>query len=203
MNKIQERTIALAGVVQACAQVQALARRGEVNEAVFDTAIQSILVLDAVSTQAIYSGLGGVHPGLRIIAKGITSSAKSEDVELLRYVMSILQLQSQMYSNKNAFGRFAQDIERLSAVNADELPSSCAELYQKHISGLRPQIIVQGEEEYLQRADIPPRIRALLLAAFRSAVLWQQKGGSKFKMFWERTRMSNAAQDLMGDYKPH
>jgi len=203
MNKIQQRTIALAGVAQACAEVQALARRGQVNEAVFDTAVKSILVLDAVSTQAIYSGLGGVHPGLRIIAKGITSSAKPEDVELLRYVMSILQLQTQMYRNNSAFEQFAQDVERLSAVDAIELPNSCAELYQKHISGLRPQIIVQGEEDYLQRADIPPKIRALLLAAFRSAVLWQQKGGNKFKMVWERTRMSNAAKELIEGYKPH
>jgi len=203
MNKIQERTIALAGVVQACAEVQSLARRGEVNQAVFDTCLKSILVLDAVSTPAIYSGLGGVNPGLRIVAKGITSSAKPEDVELLRYVMSILQLQTQLYRNRSAFSKFARDVERLSAVNADELPSSCAELYQKHISGLRPQIIVQGEENYLQREDIPPKIRALLLAAFRSAVLWQQKGGSKFKMVWERTRMSNAARDLMSGYQPH
>ena len=203
MNIVQERTIALAGVVQACAQVQSLARRGEVNSAVFDTALQSILVLDAVSTPAIYAGIGGVHPGLRTLSAGIMSSAKPEDIELLRYVMSILHLQSHMYRNKNAFGQFAQDVERLSSVNADELPKACAELYQQHVSGLRPQIIVQGEENFLQRDDIPEKIRALLLAAFRSAVLWQQKGGSKFKMMWERTRMSNAAQALLNDYKPH
>lgn len=203
MNIIQERTIALAGVVQACAEVQSLARRGEVNNAVFDTALQSVLVLDAVSTPAIYSGVGGVYPGLKIISNSIMSSAKAENVELLRYAMSILHLQTQMYRNKDAFNQFGQDVERLSAVNVDELPNACAEVYQKHVSGLRPQIIVQGEEDFLQRDDIPEKIRALLLSAFRSAVLWQQKGGSKFKMMWERTRMRNAAQDLLDDYRPH
>ena len=62
---------------------------------------------------------------------------------------------------------------------------------------MRPQIIVQGEEDYLQRPEIPPQIRGLLLAALRSAVLWQQKGGNRFKVLWERTRMQNAAKDFL------
>ena len=197
MNIIQERTIALAGVVQACAEVQSLARRGEGNKAVFETALQSVLVLDAVSTPSVYAGVGGVYPGLRVIANGVMSSANSEQVELFRYVMSILHLQSQLYRNENAFNEFAQNVERLSAISADDLPEACAEVYQQHISGLRPQIIVQGEEDFLQRVEVPIKIRSMLLAAFRSAVLWQQKGGNRFKVLWERTRMQNAATDFL------
>lgn len=203
MNLIEERTIALGGVVQACKQVQILARSGEMNQAVFDTALQSILVLDAVNTPAIYTGIGGVNSGLKFIADGMMSSAKMEDVELLRYVMSVLHLQTQLYRNKQAFEAFATDVERLSAVNSDDLVNACSGVYQNHISELRPQIIVQGEQGYLQREDIPPKIRSMLLAAFRSAVLWQQKSGSKFKVVWERTRMRNAAQSLLTAYKPH
>lgn len=203
MNLIEDRTVALSGVIQACSQVQLLAREGEINQADFDTALQSILVLDAVSTPAIYSGLGGIKSGLQKVSAGIMSSAKMEDVELLRYVMSVLHLQTQLYRNKEAFQEFAVEVERLSAVDADDLVNTCSEVYKRHISGLRPQIIVQGEQGYLQRADIPPRIRAMLLAAFRSAVLWQQKGGSKFKIIWERTRMRNAAQSLLSGYQPH
>jgi len=62
---------------------------------------------------------------------------------------------------------------------------------------MQPQVIVQGEELHLQKEDIPPKVRTLLLAALRSAVLWQQKGGSRFRLIWERTRMRNAARSLI------
>ncbi len=203
MTTIEDRTIALAGVTQACKQVQLLARHGRLDQPVFDTALQSILVLDAVNTPAVYSGLDGVNMGLRMISKGIMSSAKIEDVELLRYLMSVLHLQNELYRNQSAFDSFALGVERLSAVSNDDLLQACSDLYQKHISTLRPQIIVQGEQDYLQRNDVPIKVRSMLLAAFRSAVLWQQKGGSKFKIIWERTRMRNSAEKLLNsrDYQ--
>jgi len=68
---------------------------------------------------------------------------------------------------------------------------------------MRPQIIVQGEQDYLQRDEVPERIRALLLAAFRSAVLWQQKDGSRFKILWQRTRMKNTAGALLKEMPIH
>jgi len=197
MTLIEERTIALAGVIQACTQVQTLARKGEADNQVFDASLKSILVLDAVNTEAVYSGLHGVNSGLRTLSNGLMSSASMEDVELLRYVMSILNLQSQLYRDDNAFTKFGIDVERLSSAKGEELVLAASNVYREHVSCLRPQIIVQGEEEFLQRADTPAKIRTMLLAAFRSAVLWQQKGGGKFKIMWERTRMRNAAQTLL------
>lgn len=197
MNLLEERTIAICGVLQACSQVQLLARKGRMEQTVFDTSLQSILVLDAVNTPAVYGGIRGVSRGLTEFSQGVMASAKMEHVELLRYVMSVLHLQSQLYRDRSSFNDFANEVERLSAVSSDDLIDACSDLYQKHISGLRPQIIVQGEQDFLQRDEIPAKIRAMLLAAFRSAVLWQQKGGSKFKIVWERTRMKNAAKSLM------
>ena len=197
MTLIEERTIALAGVIQACTQVQKLARKGEADNQVFDASLRSILVLDAVSTPAVYAGLEGVKSGLTTLSNGLMSSASMEDVELLRYVMSILNLQIQLYRDDAAFSQFGNDVERLSAVNGEELINAASDVYRKHVSSLQPQIIVQGEETFLQREDIPAKIRTMLLAAFRSAVLWQQKDGGKFKMMWERTRMRNAAHDLL------
>ncbi|MBX2848090.1 MAG: lysogenization regulator HflD [Acidiferrobacterales bacterium] len=197
MTPIEERTIALAGIFQACKQVQTLARHGRVDEPVFDACLKSILVLDAVNTPAVYSGLSGVSLGLKMLSNGIMSSAKMEDVELFRYVMSILHLQSQLYADKKAFSVFTRDVERLSAMSDSDLVEGCSDLYRRYISNLRPQIIVQGEQNFLQRDEVPGKVRCMLFAAFRSAVLWRQIGGSKFKIFWERTRMRNAAIELL------
>ena len=197
MNLIEERTLALAGIFQACKQVQNLARNGRSDALDTGAVMQSILVLDAINSQAIYGGVKGVNTGLRLIKDGILNSPQLADVEILRYVMSILDLQRQLYRDDQKFSQFAQAVERLSAVEEDQYTGACSDLYQKFISDMRPQIIVQGEQDYLQQYEIPPQIRGLLLAALRSAVLWQQKGGNRFKILWERTRMQNAAKELL------
>ena len=197
MNLIEERTIALAGLLQACGQVQTIARTGAADKAVEAACLKSIMVLDAMNTPAVYGGVQGVRTGLKMIADGVMSSPQGYKVEVLRYAMSLIQLQNQLYHNQSAFNEFGQAVERLSAVSSAELTQACSDLYQKFISEMRPQIIVQGEQNFLQREDIPPKIRAMLLAGIRSAVLWQQKDGGKFKLIWQRTRMQNAARDLL------
>jgi len=203
MNIIEERTIALAGVLQACKQVQLLATTGEYDELDVNPVMQSVLVLDAISTPAVYGGINGVRSGLMMIKDGVLSSPQLSDVELLRYAMSILHLQTQLYRDDEHYAEFGQAVESLSRYSAEQLTEACSDLYQAHISGMRPQIIVQGEQEYLQREDVPPRVRGLLLAAIRSAVLWQQKDGSRFKLLWQRTRMQNAARSLLSQGAAH
>ena len=197
MNPIEERTIALAGVIQACQQVQKLAREGFADHLDFDSSLQSILVLDAMSTPAVFGGIQGVRSGLQTLSQGLLKSPQASDIELLRYVMAILNLQSQLYHDEQKFSAFANSVERLSASDKDDLVDACSEVYQEFISVMRPQIIVQGEQEQLQKEDVPPQIRTMLLAAMRSAVLWQQKGGGKFRMLWEQTRMKHAASNLL------
>jgi len=197
MNLIEERTVALAGIMQACKQVQSLARNGRADAYDVEPNMKAILVLDAISTPAVYGGIDGVRTGLQMIRDGALNSPQALQVEVLRYAMSIMALQTQLYRDNDAFNKFGQEVEQLSSVSTDEFTLACSDLYQKHISNMRPQIIVQGEEDYLQQPEIPPQIRGLLLAAFRSAVLWQQKGGSRFKILWERTRMQNAAKSLL------
>jgi len=114
MNLIEERTIALAAVVQACRQVQLLAREGQSHQADTEPLKQSILILDAVSTPAVYGGLAGVKTGLKMIGDGLLGSPQGENVEILRYTMSLLHLQTQLYRDSDSFQKFGQAIERLS-----------------------------------------------------------------------------------------
>lgn len=197
MNPIEERTIALAGVIQACQQVQKLAKQGFADKSDFDSSLQSILVLDAMNTPAVYGGLQGVRSGLNTLSEGLLKSPQASDIELLRYVMAILNLQNQLYRNDQQFSAFANSVERLSSFSNEQLVEACSSAYQEHISIMRPQIIVQGEQANLQQAGVPEQIRTMLLAAMRSAVLWQQKGGGKFRMVWEQTRMKHAAKKLL------
>lgn len=197
MNQIEERSIALAGILQANRGVQSLAREGFVDDGILQTGLKSILVLDAMNTPSVYGGIESLESGLNILANGMLQSAAAQDVELLRYTMQIMQLQLTLSRDREKMTSFAVDVERLSSHEGQDLIDACSDVYQKHLSVIQPQILVQGEENHLGRHDIPPKVRALLLASLRSAVLWQQKGGTRFKMVWERTRMQNAAKTLL------
>ena len=197
MTNLEERTLALAGVIQASLCVQSLARHGELDVADFNALMQSVLILDAASTASVYGGVDGGRRGLSSLAEGRLVSPKADSLEVLRYAMSLLHLQRQLLADENKLKQFAQQIENLSGYSKDDLPAKCSAIYQDFISVMRPQIIVNGEEEFLQRPEVPVQIRTLLLSGIRSAVLWQQKGGGRFSLVWQRTRMQNAARSLL------
>ena len=67
----------------------------------------------------------------------------------------------------------------------------------QQISRLTPQVMVRGEERYLRDADIAARIRTLLLAGIRAAVLWRQLGGSKWRLFIGRKKYLAASRKFL------
>ena len=72
--------------------------------------------------------------------------------------------------------------------------SALGSLYAETVSHLRPKVMVQGNPHYLGQADIVAEIRAILLAALRSAVLWRQMGGSAWDIFLRRRAMQQAIE---------
>jgi Uncharacterized protein involved in purine metabolism len=57
--------------------------------------------------------------------------------------------------------------------------------------------MVQGNPHYLGRNDVVAEIRALLLAAVRSALLWRQMGGSQWDFLFKRGDMKRAVTALL------
>ena len=70
-------------------------------------------------------------------------------------------------------------------------------LYADTISHLKPRVMVQGNPHYLGQAGVVAEIRALLLAAVRSAVLWRQLGGSYWDFLFSRRAMIEAVDRLL------
>jgi len=59
-------------------------------------------------------------------------------------------------------------------------------VYKETISTLGPKIIVSGEQPHLNNKLNASKVRALLLAGIRSAVLWRQCGGSRWQFIFGR-----------------
>jgi CII-binding regulator of phage lambda lysogenization HflD len=87
--------------------------------------------------------------------------------------------------------------ERQGSIHPDVI-SKLGQLYADTISHLRPKVIVQGNPHYLQQADVVAEIRALLLAALRSAVLWRQMGGTMWDFVLRKRAMIAAIEAELG-----
>ena len=75
--------------------------------------------------------------------------------------------------------------------------ASLATVYSETISKLGPRVMVKGDQNHLGNPDNASKIRALLLAATRAALLWDQSGGSRWKLLFERSKMQKQAEQLL------
>ena len=75
--------------------------------------------------------------------------------------------------------------------------ASLGEVYAELVSPLGPRVMVAGNPVYLSQPEVVAEVRAALLAALRSAVLWRQLGGSYWDLLVSRRRMVETAQALM------
>jgi high frequency lysogenization protein len=72
-----------------------------------------------------------------------------------------------------------------------------AELYVSTLSLLTPRVMVNGNPQQLQQPPVVEKIRANLLAAVRSAVLWRQVGGRPWQLLLYRRQCSMLARGLL------
>ena len=87
----------------------------------------------------------------------------------------------------------AGQAERQGSTHPDVLAALGA-LYADTVSHLRPRVMVQGNPHYLGQQAVVAEIRAVLLAALRSAVLWRQTGGSLWDFVLRRQAMLEAIE---------
>lgn len=202
MNRIEQQTIALAGVYQAAALVDDLARRGNADPAAMEKSLYSIFQTDADSTAEIFSGLEGVHLGLQKLQKQLTSPAR-EQIGITRYSISVLLLAGKLLKDPERLKRISESIKVASAkldlydyTHSNQI-AALADIYSTTISDLSPRIMVQGEPMHLQNPETQNRVRALLLAGIRSAILWRQTGGSRLQLLLKRKLLVKTAGQLL------
>ncbi|WP_417473251.1 high frequency lysogenization protein HflD [Luteimonas mephitis] len=195
---MQERVLALAGLVQALKQVRRIAETGQADASVLSTALDSVFRIDAESPEAVYGGIGDLRPGLVVLRDYFGN--RNKDEALPRLALAVLQIERRFVRD----GAMVQQVQegiastatiagRLGSSHPDVL-AALGKLYADTVSNLRPKVMVQGNPHYLGQADIVSEIRALLLAALRSAVLWRQMGGSLFDFLIGRRQMLAAIE---------
>lgn len=201
--------MALAGLFQSARLVQQLAREGRAESYALEASIRSILAIDAASVGAVYGGARGARLGLEQLRDKLAGQSAPTDVEMARYVVALLHLEAVLRQRPAMLDAIRSGIETAqsqmqffaSSAPADGvhplLVEKLAELYSQTISTLTPRIMVNGEHGHLANPAIAARVRAVLLAGIRSAVLWRQLGGRRWQLLFRRGKIARAAADLL------
>lgn len=192
------RVLALAALAQALHQVRRIADTGQAEAAVLETAVGSVFRVDAESPEAVFGEVRALEPGLRILHAYLTN--RGGDALLPRLALSVTQLERRFARDSDMAARVGAGIadatpmaERLGATHPDVL-AALGSLYAATVSHLRPRVLVQGNPHYLGQPAVVAEIRAVLLAALRSAVLWRQMGGSLWDFLLRRRSLVAAVE---------
>ncbi|MDV3468750.1 high frequency lysogenization protein HflD [Stenotrophomonas sp. C3(2023)] len=194
---VDDRVLALAGIAQALQQVRRIADTGHSDAAVVRTAIDSVFRLDADSAAGVYGEREALKPGLRLLHNYFRN--QGQDPMLPKLAMAVLQLERRFISEQAVIDKVTDGIARAQRQAAEvgdsahpDVLAALGGVYADTISHLKPRVMVQGNPHYLGQAGVVAEIRALLLAAVRSAVLWRQMGGSYWDFLFARKAMVEA-----------
>lgn len=202
MKSDRDRCIALAGVFQAANLAAQIAERGTCDADAMEASIHSLFKIDAESTEDVYGGLAGLDTGLRLIQRQL-GEKRADNVHVTQYVISLLHLERKLQKKTTMLQQIREGIE-LATQRAEHfhqlhpnILAQLADIYSNSISLLQPRIMVQGDPMHLQNSENVNRIRALLLAGIRSAMLWRQCGGSRWQILLRRQRLAEQARRLL------
>lgn len=202
---VTDRTLALAGLFQSAMLVDSVARKGMMDVAAFETMIRSLYILDAESTEDVYGSSSDLRTGYDGIASHLGSrKTNPDDANPIRYVIGLLHLERKLAKRKDLLKTISEGIEGAErqrehfGLTHDNTIAALADIYVNTISTLTPRIMVTGEHGHLEKPENVNRVRALLLAGIRSAVLWTQSGGTRLQLLFSRKRFLTEAYRLKG-----
>lgn len=197
-----DTTLALAGIFQCARLVRDIATRGHCDETAYDNSIATLFKIDAHDVADVFGGDQQMRLGLHTLHDQL-SGQSVRDVELTAYVINLVHLERKFSANREMLQQVADQIQQIEIrrnqfeMTATILAAQCAEVYSQTISTLHPRIMVKGDASILSRPDNINRVRALLLAGIRSAMLWRQVGGRRWHLVFRRSAYIESSKKLL------
>ncbi len=202
-RNFEEIAIALAAVSQCARMVNELAQTGKMDWDGAGPLLDSVLMLDAPTTEGVFGGIHHLRPGLLTLADQLNLQGNKRDAQISRYIANLLNIErllSKRDDIRDVIGVRLQQSQRLRNHLPDDwdaLVNSLAGIYSDTISTLSLRIQVRGDARHLQSKENQARVRALLLAGVRAAVLWRQLGGRRRQFLLSRRALFEAVQRLL------
>jgi high frequency lysogenization protein len=143
----------------------------------------SVFKLESDSAADVFGGTRGVRYGLRVLVEQIEGNDR--DMALFQMLVSVMKLERSLARHPAINRRLGEALAGMQRqlqhfpMTHPTIIARIADLYRGNLSGLAPRITVVGNRLYLEQAAQAERVRALLMAAVRAAVLWHQLGGRR------------------------
>ena len=209
-SNTQNRTIALAALFQCIDGVNQVANTGKIDEALYNTCINSVLNENADEAVDLYESLENLKTGFtsmlyQLGAGQISPNGKPKDLEATRYALGLLHLEKKLHNNPAVFEEVIKGIQDTQKKleffdkNHENITASLADIYANTISNIGPKIMVKGDQTHLANPKNASKIRALLLAGIRAALLWRQAGGNRWKLLLERGKLQKQADAFLSE----
>jgi high frequency lysogenization protein len=202
-DKRKDRTLALAGVLQATELVRQAAWHGTWSGYAASASLDSLFRLEADTVDTIYGDRKRMRLGLETLISVLQGDQANNDA--LRYAIALLQIERRFLGNRKLQEKIGQGLEEIEQSARDIAAESAedykaekvAELYTATISQIQPRIVVNGRPQYLKADRVVHWVRSLLLSGLRSAVLWDQLGGGRLELMFGRRKILDQAQELL------
>lgn len=204
LTQIDEQTITFAAICQIASAVQNISRTGEYDENKLTLLLKGITVTSPENTLEVYGNdVANIKDGLTVVINHLGDENKQKDPELTRYIVSLLNLERKLNKSSKQLNELGSRIEQAKRqhdhyeITSDTMLNSFASIYSDLISPLGARIQVAGEPSILKQQSNQHKIRALLLAGMRSAVLWRQVGGKRRNILFARSKILACAKNLL------
>ncbi|MFA0085883.1 lysogenization regulator HflD [Vibrio sp. 10N.286.49.C2] len=200
-NTLYDRTVAFAGLCQAVALVQNMAKDGYCDSDAFETSLKAITNTSPANTIGVFGSEADLKVGLECLVNGIDSTPAGS--EITRYIISLMALERKLSSRNDAMSQLGDRIQMVERqlehyeLLDEQMISNLASVYLDVVSPIGPRIQVTGTPSVLQQTGTQHKVRALLLSGIRSAVLWRQVGGKRRHLVFGRKKMIEQAKILL------
>ena len=203
MSSIENQTLALAGIFQSASLIEQLAYKGELNQAAYDCSFDSLFTFNAPTAIDVFGNLAGLSRGLKALTQYLGGENQDSGSNMAYYVLSMLKIASLLKSDQKMATVIQTGLQTIETQAAEfemsriSVASKIDGLYQDTLSTINPRIMIKGEQNYLTNSANAGRIRVLLLAGVRAAVLWHQLGGGKWKLMISRKKYVHRANQIL------
>tara|TARA_B100000900_G_C20565846_1_gene711052 strand:+ start:1134 stop:1742 length:609 start_codon:yes stop_codon:yes gene_type:complete len=199
-KELKNETISLGAIYQASNEIKKIAWQGQIDNKIIEPLIHSVYQTTSEEVEDIYINIKRLNTGLDFLRQQLVGDVFSKDAEVTRYFEAIGILVKNMKKNPEIINNLREQLSSftldINQQNLYEHANFLSNLYLKTISKINPRIIVNGDNKYLKENNNASMIRALLMSAIRSYILWEQSGGSKFRIFIFRKKIAKLAISL-------
>ena len=202
-------TLALAGTLQAANLMQSLANTGVTQPELLRMHLTSLLIIEPKNVLDVYQDESHLKLGLNLLKEVLSPKDHRTRRGCLHYLMAVIHLQDKLRHDAKRCHVIQQSLQRVQDrlqyfdILDDTIIENFADIYLDNIATFRYRIQVVGQPTYLKQGQVLCKIRATLLAAIRSAMLWRQVGGTRIHFLLRRNKIANTARQLLASMEQH